>query len=70
MKQLETRIQKLTREIDSYKEAIREAQNALAAAEQELDEELAYQAEAESLGFIGPPADPSEMDESDFRQEQ
>ncbi len=43
MDMLENKIEKLTREIDTYKEAIKEAQEALAAAEQELDEELEYQ---------------------------
>ena len=43
MDKMENKIEKLTREIDIYKEAIREAQEALAAAEQELDEELEYQ---------------------------
>lgn len=52
MDKMENKIEKLTREIDNYKEAIKEAQEALAAAEQELDEELEYQmnnaADAES----------------------
>ena len=43
MDKMENKIEKLTREIDNYKEAIKEAQEALAAAEQELDEELEYQ---------------------------
>ena len=43
MEKMENKIEKLTREIDNYKEAIQEAQDALAAAEQELDEELEYQ---------------------------
>lgn len=43
MDKMENKIEKLTREIDNYKEAIREAREALAAAEQELDEELEYQ---------------------------
>ena len=43
MDKMENNIEKLTQEIDTYKEAIREAREALAAAEQELDEELEYQ---------------------------
>lgn len=37
---MENKIQQILSDIDAYKEAIEEAQNALAAAEQELDEEL------------------------------
>lgn len=37
---METKIQQILSDIDAYKEAIEEAQNALAAAEQELDQEL------------------------------
>ena len=37
---METKIQQILSDIDAYKEAIEEARNALAAAEQELDEEL------------------------------
>lgn len=42
---METKIEKLTREIETYKQAISDAQNALASAEQELDEELSRSAE-------------------------
>lgn len=37
---MENKIQQILSDIDAYKEAIEEAQNALAAAEQELEEEL------------------------------
>lgn len=43
MSELENRIQQLTADINAYKQAIEDAQNALAAAEQELDQELDLQ---------------------------
>jgi len=46
MSETENRIEKLKREIEGYQQAIEDAQNALAAAEQELNEELARQMEA------------------------
>lgn len=37
---MENRIQKITSDIEAYREAIEDARNALATAEQELDQEL------------------------------
>ena len=41
-------IQKLMREVETYKQAIQDAQDALDAAEKELDEILAYEYEQEN----------------------
>ena len=41
----ENRILKLTEEVEFYKQAIQDAKDALASAEQELDEVLAYEYE-------------------------
>ena len=58
---LESRIEKLLSEIESYREKIQEAQDALAATELELNEELAHHMDAdlppwedEAEAFAGP----------------
>ena len=45
--QMDERIQKLMVEVDTYKQAIQDAKDALASAEQELDEVLAMEYEAQ-----------------------
>lgn len=43
----ETRIQKITRDIEAYREAIENAEGAIAEAEREIDEELEKMTAAE-----------------------
>ena len=49
---MNAKIGKLTREIEAYKQAISDTQNALAAAERELDEELSCSVEENSPIYI------------------
>ncbi len=49
---MNAKIEKLTRDIEAYKQAISDAQNALAAAEQELDEELSCSVEKSGPTYI------------------